>query len=66
MTDKQKSKTKNPVAKNASRFNKPAVHKDRKKSDKKGYVKHKGRQDERPSFLPRHAGTVFSFLIWQG
>lgn len=66
MTDKQKSTTKNPVAKNASRFNKPAVHKDRKKSDKKGYVKHKGRQDERPSFLPRNTGTVFSLLIWQG
>ncbi len=32
----------NPVAKNARKFNKSAIFKDRKKDDKRGYVKHKG------------------------
>ena len=31
----------NPVAKHAPKFNKPATHKDKKKSSKKGEVKHK-------------------------
>jgi len=30
----------NPVAKNARKFNKAAVHTDKKKADKKGYIKH--------------------------
>lgn len=32
---------KNPVAKNLNRFNRPATHRDRKKSDKAGEEKHK-------------------------
>ena len=32
---------KNPVAKNLNKYNKPATHRDRKKSQKGGYVKHK-------------------------
>lgn len=32
----------NPVAKNSRRFNKATVMVDRKKSAKRGYVKHKG------------------------
>ena len=32
---------KNPVAKHARKFNKAAVHTDKKKAQKKGYVKHK-------------------------
>jgi hypothetical protein len=32
----------NPVAKHAKKFNKSAVHKDRKKAQKKGDRKHKG------------------------
>lgn len=35
-------KSPNFVAKNAHKFNKSAVHKDKKKEQKKGYVKHKG------------------------
>jgi hypothetical protein len=35
----------NPVAKYASKFNKAAVHTDKKKSTKKGYLKHKGNKD---------------------
>jgi len=33
----------NPVAKFARKFNKATVQKDRKKADKRGYTKHKGR-----------------------
>lgn len=33
----------NPVAKNARKFNKAAVHTDRKKAVKRGYTKHKGK-----------------------
>jgi len=33
----------NRVAKVAHRFNKAAVHTDRKKASKRGYVKHKGK-----------------------
>lgn len=36
--------TRNPVAKHARKFNKAAVHTDRKKAQKKGYVKHKGQE----------------------
>ena len=36
----------NPVAKHARRYNKPAVHRDRKKDIKRGYQKHRGRQQE--------------------
>lgn len=32
---------KNPVAKNLNIFNRPATHRDRKKSDKAGVEKHK-------------------------
>jgi hypothetical protein len=35
----------NPVAKNLNKFNKPATHKDKKKDDKRGYLKHKGNLD---------------------
>ncbi len=51
MVSKLKSKTNNPVAKQARRFNKSVVFKDRKQSHKRGYIKHKGRQYERPCFL---------------
>ena len=34
-------KTKNPVAKHARSFNKAAVHKDRKKAMKRGYIRFK-------------------------
>lgn len=37
---------KNPVAKNLNKFNKPATHKDRKKSKKKGYNKHRKDEEE--------------------
>jgi len=36
--------SKNPVAKYARKFNKATVQKDRKKADKRGYIKHKGSQ----------------------
>lgn len=36
----------NPVAKNLNKFNKPATHRDRKKDNKRGYVKHKGKKNE--------------------
>ena len=36
----------NPVAKNMNKYNKPATHRDRKKDDKRGYTKHKGKQNE--------------------
>ena len=39
----------NPVAKNAHKFNKSQVMKDRKKAEKKGYRKHKGKVDEKLS-----------------
>ncbi len=39
-------KTNNPVAKHARKYNKAAVHKDRKKAMKKGDRKHKGRYEE--------------------
>lgn len=39
--------TKNPVAKHAHKFNKTAVHVDKKKAKKKGYVKHKGSDPHR-------------------
>lgn len=35
--------THNPVAKNAHKFNKAAVHTDKKKATKRGYIKHKGK-----------------------
>ena len=35
---------KNPVAKNARKFNKGGPMRDRKKDDKRGYMKHKGKQ----------------------
>jgi len=35
----------NPVAKYARKYNKSAVHVDRKKASKRGHVKHKGRFD---------------------
>ena len=38
--------TKNPVAKNMNKFNKPATHKDKKKDAKRGYTKHKGQMSE--------------------
>lgn len=34
----------NPVHKNREKFNRPATHKDKKKADKKGYKKHKGKE----------------------
>ena len=34
-------KTRNPVAKHARSFNKSAVHRDRKKDDRRGYQKHR-------------------------
>ena len=36
-------KTNNLVAKHARKYNKAAVHTDRKKASKRGYRKHKGR-----------------------
>lgn len=33
----------NPVAKNLEKFNRPATHNDRKKADKRGDRKHKGK-----------------------
>ena len=36
------AKQPNPVAKNIEKYNKPKTHTDRKKRQKKGYVKHKG------------------------
>jgi len=36
--------SKNPVAKYARKFNKATVQKDKKKADKRGYIKHKGSQ----------------------
>jgi hypothetical protein len=36
--------SKNPVAKYARKFNKATVQKDRKKADKRGYIKHKGKK----------------------
>lgn len=39
--DRTSEGSKNPVAKNARKFNKAAVHTDRKKAMKKGYEKHK-------------------------
>ena len=36
----------NPVAKNLNKFNKPATHRARKKDNKRGYVKHKGKKNE--------------------
>lgn len=41
---KQKTKRRNPVAKYAKRFNKVHVFKDRKKSLKAGYFKHKTKE----------------------
>ena len=38
-----KVESRNPVAKHARKFNKAAVHTDKKKAQKKGYVKHKGK-----------------------
>jgi hypothetical protein len=35
-----------PVAKNLNKYNKPATHRDRKKDDKRGYEKHKGKRNE--------------------
>ena len=29
-----------------NKYNKPATHRDRKKDDKRGYTKHKGKQNE--------------------
>ena len=37
---------KNPVAKYARKYNKSAVHKDRKKARKKGERKHKRKEDD--------------------
>ena len=37
----KKTESTNPVAKHARKFNKAAVHTDKKKAQKKGYVKHK-------------------------
>jgi len=45
-TDPRKESTKNPVAKHAHKFNKAAVHTDKKKATKKGYIKHKGKNNE--------------------
>jgi len=42
-TDPRKEST-NPVAKYARKFNKAAVHTDKKKAVKRGYVKHKGKE----------------------
>ena len=39
-----KTRTNNLVAKHARKFNKAAVHVDRKKQARKGIVKHKGKQ----------------------
>ena len=36
------TKQHNPVAKNIEKYTKPKTHSDRKKRQKKGYVKHKG------------------------
>jgi hypothetical protein len=40
-------KAKNLTAKHAPKFNKAAVHKDRKKAEKRGEQKHKSRSDDR-------------------
>lgn len=37
----KKPKTRNPVAHHINRFNKPSIHKDKKKAFKQGLVKHK-------------------------
>lgn len=50
MGKKAEVKTNNWVAKHAGQFNQSAVFKDRKQSQKRGYIKHKGRHYERPSF----------------
>lgn len=40
------TRTNNLVAKHARKFNKAAVHADRKKQARRGIVKHKGKQYE--------------------
>lgn len=40
-------KARNLTAKHAHRFNKPAVHKNRKKAQKRGEQKHKSRSSDR-------------------
>ena len=50
MGTKVKAKTNNWEAKHAGQFNQSAVFKDRKQSQKRGYIKHKGRHYERPFF----------------
>tara|TARA_R110002020_G_scaffold62378_1_gene167031 strand:- start:252 stop:509 length:258 start_codon:yes stop_codon:yes gene_type:complete len=37
-------KNRNPVAKHAHKFNKNQVHKDKHRESKRGYVKHRGKQ----------------------
>ena len=45
-TNPREERSKNPVAKYARKFNKAAVHTDKKKASKKGYIKHKGKTNE--------------------
>ena len=45
MPGKKRQKPGNPVAKYLNKFNKPATHTDRKKADKRGHKKHKGKDN---------------------
>lgn len=44
-------KQRNLVAKHARSFNKASIQKDKKKSLKKGYVKHKGKNNPYPQAI---------------
>ena len=46
----KRKKMNNPVAKHCNTYNKSKVFTDRRKSFKKGYIKHKG-SDKNPYFL---------------
>jgi hypothetical protein len=53
-------KSKNPVAKNCNKFNKPATHKDRKKAMKRGYRKHL----RDVPYNRRFMSAVYSMVRW--
>ena len=57
---REQSKVQNPIAKNMNAFNKPAVVKDKKKAEKKGYAKHKGKVDE--SYTKRITNDIIDRL----
>jgi hypothetical protein len=53
----------NPVAKNAHKFNKAQVHKDRKKAEKKGDRKHKGRYEDSGDIEERSTLDAISSVL---